>query len=300
MNHHVSVPAPLRTPLLMLDERISLKAENLQPFGSYKIRGVSRAIRQADPETLRLGLSAASAGNMAQPVAAFARTLKLSCRIYLPDTAPPVKKGAIRRLGAQLVELPFREVWSLVQEGRPSQDLGLFFHPTRTPGLTEGYGEIVDEILVDLPETDAIVVPFGVGGLSLGVVRRLRELGSRAAVYTCEPETAAPMFASMRTRKPLKVDRRSSFVDAIGTPEVLPEVFELLVPMLAGSLAVSLEEIRKAMGTLLFEKKLVCEGAGAAALAGALKLAETSEHKKIVALLTGGNVTPTVLRELVF
>lgn len=292
----------VRTPLVAFDSRISIKAESLQPFGSYKIRGVLEAVRRADPEILRFGLLAASAGNLAQPVAGIARERGLYCRIFLPETAPPVKKGAIRALGAEVVELPFAEVWAMVQDPRRAPGPGLFFHPVRTPGLTEGYGTIVDEILADAPDTDAIVVPYGVGGLSLGVARRVRELGARVDVYTCEPETAAPMIASLRERRPARVDRRGSFVDAIGTPEVLPEVYDTLVPLLKGGIEVSLPEVRKAMHILLFEKKLVSEGAGAAALAGALQLDERSggKYRRIVGILSGGNITPTVLRELVF
>lgn len=284
----------IRTPLLELERGIFLKPENLQPFGSYKIRGVARAIEVADPVKLKEGLSAASAGNMAQAVAFAAKTLGTPCRIFAPTTAPQIKKDAIRALGAELVELSYEDLWKLVNRQSPTPARGVFIHPIHTPGLLEGYASIADEILADAPDAEDVILPFGVGGLSLGVARRLKELKPGIRIHLCETETAAPMRASLEIGEASRIAREPSFIDAIGTPEVLPEVFQALRPLVEGSLVVSLDETRHAITELATKKKLVCEGAAAAALAAARQL---PRDRKKVCVLTGGNLPREILVE---
>lgn len=287
----------LRTPLIRADvnsdETIFLKPENLQPFGSYKIRGVVSAIQAASKEQLQNGLLAASAGNMAQAVAFAARKLEIPCRIYLPLSAPEVKKAAIRKLGAELIELPFQEVWDMVMT--PPITDGLFFHPVLTVGLQSGYGNIGREILEDLPNVDAVVVPFGVGGLSLGIAKVLKERKPDLKVFCCEPETAAPLSMSLKNNFASKVERKPSFVDAIGTPEILPYVFNELSHLIENSIVVSIDQTEKALRQLAFENKLICEGAAAVAYAAAKQIQEAGEVKNIVAILSGGNIDPRVI-----
>lgn len=281
----------VRSPLLRhpCAPNILLKAENLQPFGSYKIRGVSEAVRSAPLETLRAGLRAASAGNMAQAVAHLAKVFEVPCQIYVPDSAPEVKKQAIRNLGAELIERPFQEVWNLVRH--PPRDLsGLFIHPVFTPGLLAGYGTIATELLEDRPRLGAVVIPFGVGGLTLGVARALKNLRPDILVYTCEPETAAPLKASLVAGSPQRVERKPSFIDAIGTPEVLPEVFDLVRPLITDSVVVSLAETRSAMMSLASDCKLICEGAAAASFAAALRLTAEEPDLEVACILSGGNI----------
>ncbi|MGE0172476.1 MAG: pyridoxal-phosphate dependent enzyme [Oligoflexales bacterium] len=290
----------LRTPLLRLSHnsggKVFLKPENLQPFGSYKLRGVLSAVEAASREQIQAGLYAASAGNMAQSVAFAAQSLNVKCEIFVPDTAPEIKKAAIRRLGARVVELPFDKVWEMVRvKSFDTIPNGLFIHPAFTPGLREGYGAIAAEILEERPSIDAVVVPFGVGGLTLGIGEALKRLKPDVELYACEPETAAPLAASMAHGKPMRIERIPSFVDAIGTPEVLPEVFEKVHKMVKASLVVSLEEVRQAIGLLAYQQKLICEGAAGAALAASLKLMREYPEKEIACILTGGNLALDVL-----
>jgi len=149
----------VRTPLLAYaaadrayEGRLFLKPEHLQPFGSYKIRGVASAVAAAPEALIREGLSAASAGNMGQAVAFAARASGAPCTIFVPDAAPEVKKDAIRRLGARLEVRPFSEIWAAVSGSGDLGAPGLFIHPTRTESLRLGYGAIGLEILEDLPE----------------------------------------------------------------------------------------------------------------------------------------------------
>lgn len=288
-----------RTPLLKVpdhDGAIYLKLESMQAFGSYKIRGVVNAVSVANLETLRCGLVAASAGNMAQAVAFAAKTLNVPCQIFVPETAPDVKKNAIRQLGATLIERHFAEIWSMVTGETPPSHPGVFIHPTRTPGLLEGYGTIVREIIEDVSRLDAVVVPFGVGGLSLGIARALREINPQIKLYLCEPETAAPFAASLKQGRPCRVERQPSFVDAIGTPQVLEDVFAELQPLVEDVIVVTLPEVRQALRRLLIEHKTLAEGAGAAAYAAALSLQKRHPHQHTAAIISGGNIGEDVLR----
>lgn len=291
----------LRTPLIPSYDpnskgKIFLKPENLQIFGSYKIRGVSRALQMASSEQLSQGLSAASAGNMAQAVAFAAKKLQLPCQIYIPETAPQIKKKAIANLGAQLIELPFSDIWKMVQRQSIQDFEGLFFHPVLTPGLQEGYGEIAKEILEDQPEADAIVVPFGVGGLSLGISKTIKKLNPKIKVFCAEPSTANPLFESMKQGKAVQVPRENSFIDAIGTPEVLPYVFEELRPLIEGSLIIQPNTAKEGIHSLLTQNKLLVEGAAAVSFAAAQSLVSSGKYHKVVCILSGGNMNLNEVR----
>lgn len=280
----------VRTPLLRFQQtRIFLKPESLQPFASYKLRGVAQAVMSAPEELRANGLCTASAGNMAQAVAFMARELKLPCRIIVPDSAPEVKKAAIRNLGAELDEKPFHEVWELVRNP-PRSTNELFIHPVFTPGLLEGYGRMAQELLEDRPSLHAVVVPFGVGGLTLGLGRALKKLKPEIRIYTCEPETASPLAVSLKRGRASQVERQPSFIDAIGTPEVLPEVFAEAKDLVHESRIVRLDETRAALRELAERAKLVCEGAAAASFVAARQLASENPTFEIAAILSGGNL----------
>ncbi len=290
----------LRTPLIDSDicakNKIFLKAENLQTFGSYKIRGVLSAIHAAPSEKLKNGLFAASAGNMAQAVAFVAGMLNIPCRIFVPLSAPEIKKNAIKQLNAKLVELPFEDVWKMVQQ--PSETEGLFIHPVLTNGLLHGYGQIGLEILEDLPEADAIVIPFGVGGLSLGLARHLKKQRPDIKIFCCEPETACPLATSLQNGFASSIERKTSFIDAIGTPEVLPYVFADILDLIEDSIVVSILDTEIAIEQLVNKNKLICEGAAGVAYAAAKKIQKIHGFKNIVAILSGGNISPTILHDI--
>ena len=168
---------------------------------------------------------------------------------------------------------------------------GLFIHPVFTLGLLEGYGAMADELLEDKPDLDAVVIPFGVGGLTLGISERLKKIKPNIRIYTCEPETAAPLKASLTIGKPTAVERIPSFVDAIGTPEVLPEVFKRVRHLVTDSIVVTLDEVRSGMNELVANHKLICEGAAAAAFAASLRLTTENPQFRVACILSGGNAT---------
>jgi threonine dehydratase len=267
---------------------IWLKLENLQPIGSFKLRGAGNAMALASRDRLAAGVYTASAGNMAQGVAWNAKRLGISCTVVVPETAPKTKLAAIERLGARIVKLPYARWWQVLEDhGYPGIE-GLFIHPVSDPSVIAGNGTIGLEILDDLPDVDAVVVPFGGGGLSCGIACALRALQPRAKVYASEVETAAPFSASLAAGKPVAVPHTSSFVDGIGGKSMLPEMWPLASSLLAGSLVVSVAQAAAAVRTLAERNRVVAEGAGATSAAAAL--AGKAGSGRVVCVISGGNI----------
>jgi threonine dehydratase len=282
----------VRTPLVRLgvdDREIYLKLENLQPIGSFKLRGASNRMALADHAELARGVYTASAGNMAQGVAFCARRRQIPCSVIVPDTAPEAKLAAITRLGAAIHKVPFAEWWDVLVTRRHAGFAGqAFVHPVSDPEVIAGNGTIGLEIAEDLPDVDAVVVPYGGGGLSTGIAAALRALRPGARVYACEPETAAPFAASLAAGEPREVAYTPSFVDGIGSKSVLFEMWPLARSLLAGSCVMPLTAIADAVRLLVERNHVVAEGAGAASVAAAL--AGRAGTGKIVCVVSGGNI----------
>ena len=283
----------LRTPLVRLNvedgpAEIWLKLENLQPIGSFKLRGSGNAMRQASEERLAQGVYTASAGNMAQGVAWNARRLGIPCAVLVPDHAPQTKLDAIERLGGKIVKLPFDRWWQvLVDHGYPEME-GLFIHPVSDRAVIAGNATAGLEILDDLPDADTILVPFGGGGLSCGIASAVHALAPRTRVFACEVETAAPFSASLEAGQPVDVIYTPSFVDGIGAKGMLAEMWPLASTLLAGSLVVSLAAVAAAVKLLAERQRVIAEGAGGTSLAAALR--GVPGARKIVCVISGGNI----------
>jgi len=283
----------VRTPLVRLDapetpSEIWLKLENLQPIGSFKLRGALNAIRRAAPEDLRAGVVTASAGNMAQGVAWAARELGLLCTVVVPDHAPQTKLAAIERLGGRVVKVPFERWWQAIEESCFEGAEGLFVHPVQDAGVMAGNGTIGLEILEDLPDPDAVLVPYGGGGLTSGIASALRQLRPETRIYAVEPETAAPLAASLAAGQPREIEYRPSFVDGAGGRSILPKMWPLVRGLVDGARTVSLDETAAAVRLLAERTRVVAEGAGALAVAAAL--AGRAEGRKLVCVVSGGNI----------
>ena len=291
----------LRTPLVLLDLpdvpwRIHLKLETLQPIGSFKLRGALNAMRLADPSTLKRGVYTASAGNMAQGVAWGARAMGIPCAAIVPERAPQTKLDAIERLGARVVKVPFETWWRVIEEhGDPGME-GLFIHPVADPAVIAGNGTVGLEILEDLPDTEAILVPYGGGGLISGIAIAAVAIRPGVRAYACEVETAAPLSASLSAGSPQTIEHRPSFVDGIGGRSVLPEMWPMVRGLVEGSIVVTLEEIASAIRLLAERIRIVAEGAGASSVAAALK--GEAEGTKIVCVISGGNIDPKKLARI--
>ena len=223
--------AAVRTPLVRLelgtglgiDDRrdpspeIYLKLEALQPIGSFKIRGAFNVVRQLPPEILRDGVWTVSAGNAAQGVAFAARKVGARCSVMVMDTAPDTKIRAIERLGATIVRATYDECWRTVIAHGSDRMTGHFVHPFDDDRFIAGNGTAGLEILEDLPDVDAIVAPLGGGGLLAGISAVVRALKPDTRVYAAEPETAAPLSASLAAGRAVYFDQwRASFVDGAG------------------------------------------------------------------------------------
>jgi threonine dehydratase len=290
----------VRTPLIRLHvdapAEIYLKLENLQPIGSFKLRGATNAIRSLDPEVMRDGVYTASAGNMAQGVAWVARELGVPCTVVVPDQAPRAKLDAITRLGATIVTVSYDDWWRcMVEHGHPDVR-GRFIHPVADRMVMAGNGTIGLEIVEDLGDVDAVLVPFGGGGLSTGIATAVRALAPRAKVFACEVATAAPLAAALAAGEPVVIDRTPSFIDGIGGRGVLPKMWPFVSTLLAGSLVTTVDEVAAAVRLLAQRARVIAEGAGAASVAAAL--AGKGGTGRVVCVVSGGNIDVDVLSTL--
>ncbi len=281
----------IRTPLIRLnveDTEIYLKLENLQPIGSFKLRGAGNAIALATPEQLAKGVYTASAGNMAQGVAWHARRLGIPCTVIAPDHAPETKLSAITRLGGRIIKVPFSDWWQvLVARSYPGVE-GFFIHPVSDAAVIAGNGTIGLEILEDLPDVDTIIAPFGGGGLSCGIATAVRALRPDTKVYACEVETSAAFAAALNAGGPTKIEYNPSFVDGIGSGNVLEEMWPIARSVLDGSLVMSIAEVAEAVRVLAERNRVIAEGAGATPVAAAL--AGKAGGGKTVCVVSGGNI----------
>jgi threonine dehydratase len=283
----------IRTPLVRLHiedapAEIYLKLENLQPINSFKIRGATNAIMLASASERAKGLVTASAGNMAQGVAWTARALGVPATIVVPEHAPQAKLAAIRRLGGQVLKLPYDDWWNVIVTSRLDGVEGLFVHPVQDPGVMAGNGTIGLEILEDLPDPDAVVIPYGGGGLTVGIASAIRALRPETKIITAEPETAAALVAALDAGKPTDVHYRASFVDGSGSRRVLDSMWPLVAPLVDRAVAIPIDKVAAAVRTLAERVRVIAEGAGALAPAAALD--GRAGTGKVVCVVSGGNI----------
>jgi threonine dehydratase len=282
----------IRTPLVALNE-IYLKLENLQPIGSFKIRGAANAVAKIPTAK---GLLTASAGNMAQGVAYCARRLGIPATVIAPDTAPQTKLQAIERLGGRVIKVPFDQWWRAFEERSfPGVD-ATFIHAFDDPDVMAGNGTIGLELIDDLPDVDAVVVPWGGGGLACGIAAVVKALKPAVRVYAAEVETAAPLAASLKAGSPQVVDYKPSFVDGIGSKTVFPGMFQRAQGLLDGSIVMTLEEVACAIRLVAERNRAIAEGAAACAVAAALS--GKAGKGKVVAIVSGGNINFTKFCEI--
>jgi len=286
--------AAIRTPLVRLNydatpAQIYLKLENLQPIGSFKIRGAYNAVRQLAPEQRGGGVWTVSAGNAAQGVALAARKAGVSCKVLVIETAPATKLEAIRRLGAEIVKAPYDQCWkALGDRSHPAMD-GTFVHPFEGDEFIAGNASVGLEILEDLPEVDSVVAGFGGGGLSCGIASAIRARKPGVKILGAEPETAAPLARSFAMGSAQTFPEwKASFVDGCGGQSVFPRMWALASHLLAGSVVSSLQEIARAMKLVAERNHVIAEGAGACAVAAALS--GKCGNGKVVAVVSGGNI----------
>ena len=291
----------VRTPLIRLnvdaDAEIYLKLETLQPVNSFKIRGAGNAVLQATDDELRDGVLTASAGNMAQGVAFAARLRGVPATIVVPDHAPAAKLDAIARFGGQVIKVPYDEWWQVLVTGRYEGAAGMFIHPVADDRVMAGNGTIGLELLEQLADFDAVVVPYGGGGLLTGIASAVKATRPEVKFYSAEPETAAAVAASLAAGKPTSVEYVPSFVDGSGSRELIPQVWEHASALLDGGFAIPLADVEDAVRTLAARTRVIAEGAGALSVAAVLT-GRVPNARKVVCIVSGGNIDFGVLTRI--
>jgi threonine dehydratase len=291
----------LRTPLVRCSAEapceLYLKLENLQPIGSFKIRGAANVMALTSREKLARGVLTASAGNMAQGVAFCAQRMGIPATVIAPETAPATKIKAVERMGGRVIKVPFADWWKTFEtRSYPGVD-ATFIHAFDDYHVMAGNGTIALELLEDLPDLNAVVIPWGGGGLSCGIASVLRARAPKAKIYAAEIETAAPLAASLAAGQPRSIEYKSSFVDGIGSQMVFPNMFNHARRLLDGSLVVSLKEAAHAMKLIAERNRVIIEGAAACAVAAALS--GRAGDGKVVAIVSGGNIDLDKFAEIV-
>lgn len=295
----VVMEAAIRTPLVRMrvddaPAEIYLKLENLQPIGSFKLRGAWNAMRSLSARDLESGVLTASAGNMAQGVAFAAQRFSVPCTVIAPENAPVAKEQAVRRMGAEFRRVPRDRWWQTFQERSfPGLEERTFVHAFDDDLVMAGNGTIALELLEDLPDVDAVVIPFGGGGLASGIATGLRALKPDTKIYAAEVDVAAPLSASLAAGEARTIEYGSSFVDGIGSTMVFPRMWDLASQLLDGAHTVSVRQAEDAVRLLAERQRVIAEGAAACAVAVAL--AGQAGTGKVACIVSGGNIDTSVL-----
>jgi len=284
------------SPLSRFDGRdgLFLKEELRLTTNSYKIRGVTAFFQAVG--TLPPSIEVLSAGNLALATAHECQKRGVACTAIVPAGISEIKKKNLLRLGAKLIERPFEEIWNLVFRN-DLRDRDDFLHPLNAK-LIDGYGHISREIHTQLSDCGGLVIPYGLGGLALGIVRALKSLGSSIPVFICEIENYAPLSRALSSGKSVSGPKLYSFIEAMGTPEVIPDVFAEIADSLEGILTVTENEVCAAIRMLYAKQNIRAEGAAGAAFAAVQKLANQGKQN-LVAVLTGGNISDDVFSEII-
>lgn len=282
-----------RTPLLEFDDtipdtRIFLKLENLQPLGSFKIRPALNALNSADPDSLQRGVLTASAGNFGLGLVFAARRIGVPATVVVPEGAAKAKADKLAELGAKVIRLPFDEWWKVLTGRGLSGVDGVFIHPVAESAVIAGNATIGAELLEDQADVDAVVVPFGGGGLACGIGSVIRRLKPTARLIVAESQAAQPAAAALANGRPVTVPHLQSFVDGIGSTTVLPEMWPLVRQMVDRAACASFEEIAEAIRLLARRHHVIAEAAGAASLAVALS--GRAGKGNIICIISGGNI----------
>lgn len=287
----------MRTPAVLCestaDKRIHLKLENLQPAGSFKLRPIGNAILSKPPGALSAGVHTYSSGNSAVAMAWMAMRVGITATAVVPEGAPESKLALLRALDARIVAQPFAQWWSAVTSGHHPQFDSVYIDAVRDPAALAGNGTIALEILEDLPEVDAIFVPFGGGGLACGIANAVRALRPAVKVIVCELETAHPFKSALAAGGPVDAPCDPGFVTGVGFGSVLAEMWPVASRLIDGTLTVSLSEVVAAIRLMAEKNKVIAEGAGAIAVAAALS--DRHRFRNVCAVVSGGNLDSALL-----
>ena len=290
------VPSPKINP----KSEVYLKTENLQLTGSFKVRGAGFMISQLSKEEKAKGVIACSAGNHAQGVALAAQKYGIKSVICLPDGAPISKVEATKSYGAEVVMVKgvYDDAYNHALKLR--DEMGYtFVHPFDNEDVIAGQGTIGLEILNNLNNIDAIVVPIGGGGLISGIAYAVKQLSPKTKVYGVQAEGAASMFRSVKDGKRGKLPSVSTFADGIAVKEPGVNTFEICSKYVDDIVTVSEDEISSAILALIEQHKMIAEGAGAVSVAAVMFNKLPVENKRVVCVVSGGNIDVTILSRVI-
>lgn len=290
------IPAPGINP----ESDIILKTENLQVTGSFKVRGSYYKISQLTEEEKAKGVIACSAGNHAQGVALAARENKIKSIICLPDGAPISKVEATKSYGAEvcLVKGVYDDAYAKALELRDKEGY-TFIHPFNDEYVIAGQGTIGLELVEQVPDLEAVIVPIGGGGLIAGVAFALKQLNPSIKVYGVQAAGAPSMYRSKKSGEIVNLDSVSTIADGIAVKTPGDLTYELCSKYVDDIALVTDDEISAAILSLMEQQKLVTEGAGAVAVAAAMFNKVPIKGKKTVCLLSGGNIDVTILSRVI-
>ena len=287
-------------PQINPDAQIYLKTENLQVTGSFKVRGAYYKISQLSAEEKAKGVIACSAGNHAQGVALAATKNGICSLICLPDGAPISKVEAAKRYGADicLVKGVYDDAYNRAVELQKESG-AVFIHPFDDPDVIAGQGTIGLELLEQLPDMDAVIVPVGGGGLISGVAFAIKSLNPNCKVYGVQAAGAPSMYNSIQHHKKEMLDRVSTIADGIAVKNPGELTYEICEKYVDEIVTVTDDEISTAILALIEQQKLIAEGAGAVSVAAAMFNKVDVRGKKVACLLSGGNIDVTILSRVI-
>ncbi len=288
------------SPKLNPKSEVYLKTENLQLTGSFKVRGAGFMISQLSEEEKAKGVIACSAGNHAQGVALAAQKYGIKAVICLPDGAPISKVEATKSYGAEVVMVPgvYDDAYNHALKLR-DEDGYTFVHPFDNEDVIAGQGTIGLEILNELENIDAVVVPIGGGGLISGIAYAIKHLSPNTKVYGVQAEGAASMYKSVKDGVRGRLNSVSTFADGIAVKEPGVNTFEICSQYVDDIVTVSEDETSSAILALIEQHKMIAEGAGAVAVAAVMFNKLPVEGKRVVCVVSGGNIDVTILSRVI-
>lgn len=287
-------------PNIRPDSRVYLKTENLQVTGSFKVRGSYYKISQLTEEEKQRGVIACSAGNHAQGVALAATKNGIPSLICLPDGAPISKVEATKRYGAQIELVPGAYDDAYERALRLKEERGYtFIHPFDDEDVIAGQGTIGLELLDQLPDVDAVIVPVGGGGLISGVSFAIKSLNPNCKVYGVQASGAASMVGALHAHEIASLPAVSTIADGIAVKRPGDLTYEMCSKYVDDIVTVTDDEISTAILTLIEQQKLIAEGAGAVSVAAVLFDKVPVKGKKVICLLSGGNIDVTILNRVI-
>jgi threonine dehydratase len=272
---------------------IQLKLENLQPIGSFKIRPIGNAVLSRASADLAAGIYTTSTGNSALGVAYMARRLGIAATAVVPANAPEAKLAKLRSLGTHIDMRSTEEWWSAIKSGVIDGQSGVYIDAVRDPASLAGDATIGLEILAQMPDVGAILIPFGGGGLASGIACAIRATRPDVKIIACELTSAHPVKAAFAAGRPTETPHSPGFVSGVGFGTVLTEMWPLVKALVDDVITVSLEEVAAAIKVMVEHNHVVAEGAGAVSVAAALSGRYAAS--KVCAVVSGGNLDNSLL-----